>query len=331
MGEDEGCAVPGEDDGHTQQDDISGKELQVGCAMQKEAGHEVEPAIDANNSPEAASDSVLQSSSGTGITGMHFEPIRLVSGSPDAPLTKRQLQTLGKVRQRNTESSTLSSELSSFSEGEPFPTKPVRHVPGAGSISIHNGNTEASKSEECKKAGTKKSKKKRKGRGKSEQKDVSENKSGEDSTGSSPEVGRTELGTKHSKDVKEGGKKKKDKDRKGEKRKEGGRKIEQTKKSDPMKAKIKRIRFDSLTTSSDEERGIDSPRLSRVEEVAEPLSERGEKVGGNERDSEERMRQRLEHKILSKKPPAMFETPATEPLFHQVHVHVNIVFTMYKM
>ena len=133
-----------------------------------------------------------------------------------------------------------------------------------------------------------------------------------DSTSSSPEVGRSELGTT---DKKEGGKKKK----KGEKKKEG-HKVEQVKKKgDSMKTKkasIQRLRFDSLTTSSDEERGIDSPHLSRVEEVAEPLPERGEVE--KKEESEERLRQRLERKVLSKKPPAMFVTPATEPLFHQV-------------
>lgn len=274
-----------------------------------------------NNSPEVSSDSILQSSSSSSITTTHCEP---VSG---ASLAGEQQQTLIKKRQHSTESFTLSSELSSFSDGEHSPTKHIHVAPAEDSTrSIKNGNSDTSKGEKNKKEGRKKNKKKRKGRGKSEQKEGVMNDVDSAQSGSSPEVGHSVVGTKQETGMKEGGKKK---DRGGEKRKEGDRKLEPMKKSSPMKAKkasIMRLRFDSLTTSSDEERVIDSPLLSRVEEVAEPLAEDGREVGERERESEERLRQRLEHKILSKKPPAMFETPATEPLFHQVHVHTCIIY-----
>lgn len=267
-----------------------------------------------SNSPEISSDSILQSSSSSSIP--NCEPVSLVSDDPDISLEREQLEILGKKRQHNTESLALSSELSSFSEGELSPTKPIGPtIPGEGST--RSSTSDTSKGEKSKKEGRKKNKKKRKGRGKSEQKDAGVNDADGVQYGSSPEVDRSMLGMKQER---EGGKKK---DRGGEKRKEGGRKLEPMKKGAPMKAKkasIMRIRFDSLTTSSDEERVIDSPRLSRVEEVAEPLAEDEKKE--NERESKERLRQRLEHKILSKKPPAMFETPATEPLFHQVHTYI---------
>ena len=126
----------------------------------------------------------------------------------------------------------------------------------------------------------------------------------------SPELGRAELGAKQEREGEEGDVKKVE-----SKKKDGGRRTEKSKKKKDGARKKKvpamRVRLDSLTTSSDEERGIDSPRLFRVEEVVEPLQER-------KTESEEKLRQRLERKIISKKPPALFETPATEPLFHKV-------------
>lgn len=306
----------------TCQEDICGKEMQGKSAALK--GGQCKPP---RNSPDVSSDSIPQSSSSGSITTAHCEP---VSSGFDATLAGEQQPTLIKKRQHSTESFTLSSELSSFSDGELSPTKHIAPVEGS-MRSIWNDNSDTGKSEKNKKEGRKKNKKKRKGRGKSEQKDAVVNDVDSAQSGSSPEVGSSVLGTMQERGTKEGGKKK---DRGGEKRKEGGRMFEPMKKGSPMKAKkasTLRIRFDSLTTSSDEERVIDSPCLSRVEEVAEPLAEDGREVGEGERESKERLRQRLEHKILSKKPPAMFETPATEPLFHQVYIHICIVYVCHEL
>lgn len=308
-----GGQVVGEGEGSTEssltyQED---KEIQEKSATLN--GGQCEPP---NNSPEVSRDSIPQSSNSTRIT---TEPVHPVSSGSDALLAGEHRLTLIKNRQHSTESFTLSSELSSFSDGELSPTKLIAPVEGS-MRSIQNDNSVTGKGEKNKKEGRKKNKKKRKGRGKSEQKYTVVNDVDSIQSGSSPEVGSSVLGTKQEGGMKEGGKKK---DQGGEKRKEGGRMFEPMKKGAPMKAKkasTMRIRFDSLTTSSDEERVIDSPCLSRVEEVAEPLPEDGKEVGESEKESKERLRQRLEHKILSKKPPAMFETPATEPLFHQVHV-----------
>ena len=273
----------------------------VASAMEKEESKtlcDVEPEV--HNSPGMSPDFVYGGSSGR----MDCETVQQASSGCEVSFTEVQLDMLGTVRQHSTESLTLSS---SYSDGEISPTKPIRQVITGGDLMVNNHDGDLD-TENKKEGATKKNKRKRKGRGGKGQKDGTQS---VDSTGSSPEVGRAELGAR---DKKEGGKKK---DRKGEKRKEGSHKMK--KKGDSVKAKkasIQRIRFDSLTTSSDEERGIDSPRLSRVEEVVEPLPEREEVERKGE--SEERLRQRLEHKILSKKPPAMFMTPATEPLFHQV-------------
>ena len=320
--------------------DASRKEAKEGSVVRSEESNPplgtvaLESAADVDNSPETSSESALQSSSSSSIVGSseQVQPLSSGEGGGGGEKPRAMLQQQA-VRQHSTESLTLSSEFSSLSEGELAPVKPVRLVVEAG-LGTQEGDSAASKkNDNGQKLSAKKTKKKRRGRGKGEQKAALEGIEGADSTGSSPEMGRAELGTKQDRDKKEGGKKK-DRERKGEKRKEGGHKVGETKKSELLRAKkaaIKRLRFDSLTTSSDEERGIDSPRLSRVEEVAEPLPEKegGERgrVGGgrSEQESEERLRQRLEYKIISKKPPALFETPATEPLFHQVRAgHMRV-------
>ena len=247
---------------------------------------DVEPCID--NPPPTSPDSVPP----------HGEP---ASNNHDVAVTEAKLKPPHKGMNHSTESLTLSSEQSIFSEGELSPTKPTRLVMEISPCMTNSQTRISSKSEK------KKSKKKRKGgAGKGEQKEVAE------APDSSPEVGRVDLAVSQERG---GGKKSK-----GRKRKDGVRKTEQAKKI-AKKTSIARIRLDSLTASSDEERGIDSPRLSQVEEVVEPLPERGE-------ESKERLRLRLEHKILSKKPPTMFETPATEPLFHKVHMYVIVLHVL---
>ena len=228
----------------------------------------------------------------------------------------------GKGRQHSSESLTLSSELSSPSDGEFSPTKPVRQVLRVG-VADQDGDKSA-KSAKGKKSNAKKhSKKKRKGKGKTEQSMVAEE-NGVDS--SSPEMGRAQKGVQGE----DGGRRKE-----GEKKAQGGRsglrgrKEEGWSKGEPLKiqkAALKRIRYDSLTTSSDEERGAEPFHLSRVEELVEPPPEeeeekrerKGLRGGEGEGESKERLRKKLEQIIISKKPPAMFETPATDPVFHQV-------------
>lgn len=254
------------------------------------------------NSPTELSEPVLPS---IASSDFHSES---VSSDHDGTRTEMQQQTAQRGQYHRTDSLTLSSELSSFSEGELSPTKLPRSVTGASSPMPTEKNDEG---EETNKSGTKKSRKKRKSRGgKSGQGNVSERTQVTDDI-SSPETVRAELAAKQGR--KEEGKKKK---KKGDKKKEGG---QSTKKSNSTAKKCSsmRIRLDSLTTSSDEERLVDSPRLSRVEEVLEPPPAKDDlkEIG----ESEERLRQRLEHKILSKKPPSTFETPATEPLFHRVY------------
>ena len=261
----------------------------------------IEPCINVNSST-VVSDSVL---SRTG-SKFHCESIH------DATATETQQQTDQRGRNHRTESFTLSSELSSFSEGELSPTKLPRSGAACSPFTV-TGNSD--KADENKKTGTKKNRKKRKSRG---------GKGGLTGSAqvtddiSSPETARAELAAKQGR--KEEGKKKK---KKGEKRKEGG----QSNNNIAKKSSKMRMRLDSLTTSSDEERVIDSPRLSRVEEVVEPLPVKDErKVVG---ETGERLRQRLEHKILSKKPPSTFETPATEPLFHKVYIYMYGQCTTY--
>ena len=251
------------------------------------------------DSPTTSSDSVLQSSSNNSI---QFE-IPTVTDSKALTDTPQVGQG---GRHHTTESFTLSSEQqSSYSEGELSPTKPISPPTGMESALSHR--SDASIADEGRKTGSKKSKRKRKSRGgkNGQEGEVSVS---QQTVDSSPELGITLFATKEdTTKAEEEGVKKAERKKKGD-----GVKSKKKKKGDAKKKKTPamRIRLDSLTTSSDEERGIDSPRLSRVEEMVEPLPEKEE--------CEERLRQRLEHKIISKKPPAMFETPATDPLFHKV-------------
>lgn len=274
---------------------VVGKSVPVECAQDV---HLFDIESPDNSPPSGSSDSALQSSSCSSIQ----------CESPANSVDRVHTGTQPVGRHHTSGSFTLSSELSSFSEGEISPTKPVGPAVGLESAVSNRISSSSNRNDEDKKT---KSKRKRKNRGaKSGQQDeVSETQKSADS---SPELGRTEFGAKEEEKGEEARKV-------GTKKKEGGTKSKKKKKGDAKKKKppFMRIRFDSLTTSSDEERGIDSPRLSRVEEVAEPLPE------GKE-ESKERLRQRLEHKILSKKPPAMFETPATEPLFHKVYYVVCV-------
>ena len=257
------------------------------------------------DSRRASSDSVLQSSSCSSI-----------QSQPPANNAVTQLAATDVVGRHHTSGSfTLSSELSSFSEGETSPTKTVG--PAIESALGHCIASVSNKSGDDKKTKIKRKRQNRGGAKGGRQDEASEAQKHADS---SPELGRAEFLAKNEEEAGEVVR------RVETKKKEGGVKSKKKKKGESKKKKPSsmRIRCDSLTTSSDEERGVDSPCLSRVEEVAEPLPESKE-------ENKERLRQRLEHKILSKKPPAMFDTPATEPLFHKVCMlfprEVSVAFT----
>lgn len=71
---------------------------------------------------------------------------------------------------------------------------------------------------------------------------------------------------------------------------------------------LQRTRSDSYTTSSDEERWLEGWRAGSGREGEE----------GREVANEEQVKAKLQRRIESRKPPALFETPATDPIFHQV-------------
>ena len=227
----------------------------------------------------------------------------------DVPLEVQDIR-----RHHNTESFTLSSELSSFSEGEISPTKPIGAVAEIGlTLQLTTNETIVSGEGERIKTVTKRNKKKRKGKRGKDKDVVTESMQG---LKGNQEIETTHLGKKQEVEKKKG---------------KNCRKTEKSRKkkaNSNKKPSVVRKRLDSLTTSSDEERVFDSPRLSRVVELVEERKVEGE--------SEERLRQRLEHKIISKKPPAMFETPATEPLFHKVgcleqYIHASNIQGLYAI
>lgn len=80
---------------------------------------------------------------------------------------------------------------------------------------------------------------------------------------------------------------------------------------------MQRIRNDSWNTSSDEENSL-TPLTESSSETAFPelAGEKGEAV------DTEKVKADLQKRILSKKPPAQFETPATAPIYHEVRRHM---------
>ena len=80
-----------------------------------------------------------------------------------------------------------------------------------------------------------------------------------------------------------------------------------------------RRRSDSLTTSSDEEHTTLPPHPSSSSSLPPPSPSPlsfGEDLGA--------MKEHLKRRIFSRKPPALFETPATEPVYHEVCVCVCV-------
>ena len=241
--------------------------------------------VPVNNS---SSDSALLSSSSSSIQSHHMA---LTDEPP-------QVQSIG--RHHSTESFALSSELSSFSEGEI--TKSIEEL--AEKMGLQFSTAAGGKGDEKgKEVVTKKSKKKRKSKGRV--KDV-DSECPQDVAGS-PETGRAQLETKQ---------------KMGKKKGKSNQKTEKSKKGDSKKKiSVTRRRLDSLTTSSDEERVFEPPCLSQVVEVAEER-----KV---DEEDKERLIQKMEYKIISKKPPALFETPTTKPLFHKVGLLACLIARKY--
>jgi len=83
---------------------------------------------------------------------------------------------------------------------------------------------------------------------------------------------------------------------------------------------LERIRRDSWNTSSDEDNS-----LTPATDVSSPLDSSTSSTLFTDEGSKnvlvdvERVRADLQRRILSKKPPAHFETPATDPVFHEVN------------
>lgn len=134
---------------------------------------------------------------------------------------------------------------------------------------------------------------------------------------------------KHSKKSKKG--KKKDQQAQGKGGEKGGH--QRSPASQRRRAHVlQRIRQDSLNTSSDEENSLTplvdlpSPLLDPTFPVAGEVAGAGAGLVGGaspvkegvEVWDQERVRGDLQRRILSKKPPAHFETPATDPIFHEV-------------
>lgn len=91
---------------------------------------------------------------------------------------------------------------------------------------------------------------------------------------------------------------------------------------------LQRIRMDSLNTSSDEENSLTplTNLLSPVESsefVAMSSSVSSGKEAGEVALDAESVKLDLQRRIMSKKPPAHFETPATDPVFHEVISTLN--------
>ena len=127
--------------------------------------------------------------------------------------------------------------------------------------------------------------------------------------------GKKSSAKKHQKKLKKGKKS-------TDKGKQSGRGNQNDNKESSSKKRLQfqRARSDSYTTSSDEEHISEmTKRVSCKAElqeaprsVAVSLVEEGGMMDG------EKLRLQLQYKIESRKPPFVFETPATDPIFHQV-------------
>lgn len=139
-----------------------------------------------------------------------------------------------------------------------------------------------------------------------------------------------------------GGAKKKSGGKQGKKSKKGKKQKEdptvtreRSERSQRRRAHVlQRIRQDSLNTSSDEENSLTSvldlpsldPTLDPSHHQATGLPTPGSDSPSTRESSEgvrdvQKVKAELRRRILSKKPPAHFETPATDPVFHDVRVH----------
>lgn len=110
----------------------------------------------------------------------------------------------------------------------------------------------------------------------------------------------------------------------GGKSKKQAKKLKKSQQKKPSKEKaekhqkrrahiIQRIRSDSFNTSSDEENSL----------AACVIAVETESGGGAVVDTK-KVQDDLQRMILSKKPPSYYETPATDPIYHEVCVHVYI-------
>ena len=133
------------------------------------------------------------------------------------------------------------------------------------------------------------------------------------------------------------GKKSKRKGRKSKKttkKEQAQSSIQSTSKSQASKRRrahiLQRIRSDSLNTSSDEERQLSSTSSDSLLAgvvtsdsvfVDSPRTDSAKDDGNSLRDAGE-VKKELKRRIISKKPPAYFETPGTDPIFHDVSSNI---------
>ena len=93
---------------------------------------------------------------------------------------------------------------------------------------------------------------------------------------------------------------------------------------------LQRIRSDSFNTSSDEEHSLNSTSSdsliatakSSTSQLAGSVWTNSFKEEKNLRRNTEEIKEELKKRILSKKPPAYFETPGTDPIFHEVGLYM---------
>ena len=94
---------------------------------------------------------------------------------------------------------------------------------------------------------------------------------------------------------------------------------------------LERIRSDSLTSSDEEHCLVSSEMNSSVDSGTSSLLQHQDSIledGESAVVDVEKLKLHLQRRIMAKKPPAQFETPSTQPVFHEVHVHVKRVYNV---
>ena len=97
---------------------------------------------------------------------------------------------------------------------------------------------------------------------------------------------------------------------------------------------LQRIRSDSFNTSSDEEHSLTSSTASVGSDSSitalESSGTLSDARGSTAVIDPEVVKSTVQRRILSKKPPSHFETPATDPVYHEVRDKENVVSTVHE-